>query len=134
MNAKEMWYKNRIVTFIKVSSEAAQYAVVEHKGEREHVLLEDLTPCAKEMFEELGYKQNNPQFYSERNGHVISYKKTGVTDDFRKSETIKRITFCVKERRYSIFNIRAAELGEDKYIDIEINSKEHLAYINKCWS
>ena len=73
------------------------------------------------------YEQNKPKLFSERNGHCISWKLMGITDDFRKTETIKRITFYVKEKYYSIFHIRIGELGEDKYIDIKINDKEHQA-------
>jgi len=82
---------------------------------------------AQEMFELLGYERNIPQLFSERNGHIISWKKIGVTDDFRKTETIKRITFDIEKERYSIFHIRIGELGEDMYIDIEISKLEHTA-------
>ena len=58
MNIKKMWYKDKLVNFIKQSGEVEQYAIVEFDGILEHVLLEDLAPCAEDMFEDLGYRLN----------------------------------------------------------------------------
>ena len=82
---------------------------------------------AQDMFKKLGYEQNRPLLFSERNFHLISWKLYGITDDYRKTETIKRITFDICKEEWSIFNICTKELGADKYNDITISLKEHQA-------
>lgn len=67
---------------------------------------------AKEMFKELGYERPENRFFSERNGHVVSYKKEWNKhgeDEF---------TLLVFKNKDKNFQIRSGYIQRDKNNDL----------------